>query len=74
MHHLFSLTFFFTETALGYACDPLQTGECKDLHSSCVPVDSVYTCLCNVKYYDNSGTCTIREFNIKPIILVDCKI
>ncbi|XP_076078839.1 uncharacterized protein LOC143048855 [Mytilus galloprovincialis] len=51
---------FSTETDVGVACDPSQTGECNDPHSSCVTADSGHTCLCNVGYYDYSGTCTIQ--------------
>lgn len=54
----------FTETAVGVKCDPSQTDECKDPHSSCVPADSEHKCLCNVGYYDYIGTCTLREFKI----------
>ncbi|XP_071135948.1 tenascin-like [Mytilus edulis] len=45
---------------VGVACDPIQIGECNDPHSSCVPADVGNKCLCNVGYYDNSGTCTIQ--------------
>ncbi|XP_052067755.1 uncharacterized protein LOC127707244 [Mytilus californianus] len=56
------MSYFFTETDVGVACDPSssQTGECNDPQSSCVQADDGHKCLCNVGYYDYSGTCTIK--------------
>ena len=48
-----------TETDVGTPCT--STSQCKDPKSSCTSSDNGKKCLCNTKYYDYSGTCTLRK-------------
>ena len=38
-----------------------STVQCKDTNSSCTSSDNGEKCLCNTRYYDYNGTCTLRK-------------